>query len=131
MKKLLLTIFPIFIFCNYSASDTIPSENQLDWSNAGLLENSPTYADTVFQVNLMTGITWDDKLQNAISNAQSYIIQNPSRWAIIYFPSGTYNLYRQVYLNETHNNIIIQGSGSNGTGATTLNPSLPKISPKA
>ena len=105
-----LYFFPISTFC-----DMIPTADQLDWSAAGLYSDYPTIADTVFQINLMSGTSWSEKLTNAIAGAKSYVDDHPTHWVIIYFPKGTYTLTSEVIMDETYRNIIFQGAGADKT----------------
>ena len=96
-------------------AQVIPQSDRVNWPGAGLWTDPPAYADTVFQVNLMPGTTWDDKVENACTQARSWINSHPSNWAIIYFPAGTYTLTREINLDHSYRNIIFQGAGSNET----------------
>lgn len=98
-----------------SLAQTIPWQNRVNWSVAGLWTSIPTCADAVFQVNLMAGASTDDQVENAYNQARSWINQHPTSWAIVYFPEGTYDLHREIYLDASYRNIIFQGAGSNKT----------------
>ena len=97
------------------AAQLIPASDRVNWPGAGLWTDPPSCADTVFQVNLMSGANWDEKFANARAQAKSYINSNPTHWAIIYFPSGTYTLTTEVNIDQSYRNIVIQGAGSNKT----------------
>ncbi|MBD3376147.1 hypothetical protein GF406_14015, partial [candidate division KSB1 bacterium] len=88
---------------------------EVDWSHAGLLTGAPSCADTVLQINLMPGSTWDDKIDSALSKAKNRIDLNPNDWVIIYFPPGSYSLSREINLDHNYKNIIFQGAGSDKT----------------
>jgi len=96
-------------------AQTIPSADRVNWSVAGLWSPLPAQANAVFQVNLMTGATWDDKLQNAYTAAKDWINAHPLNWAMVYFPAGTYTLSREINLDQSYRNIVFQGAGSNST----------------
>ena len=46
-------------------AQTIPLADRVNWSVAGLWSGVPAQANAVFQINLMPGTTWDDKVRNA------------------------------------------------------------------
>ena len=97
MNKVMLISLAILGFALSSLGDKIPVGDQLDWTHAGLYSAYPTVADTVFQINLMPGQGTNQKVLNAISGAQSYTENHPTRWAIIYLPKGENN---DSYLNH-------------------------------
>ena len=109
MNKVMLISLAILGFALSSLGDTIPVGDQLDWTHAGLYSAYPTVADTVFQINLMSGQGTNEKVLNAISGAQSYVENHPSHWAIIYFPGGVFCLSQEIVLDTTFKNIIFQG----------------------
>ncbi|MBN2088003.1 right-handed parallel beta-helix repeat-containing protein [candidate division KSB1 bacterium] len=120
-KKLAQMVFT-FLFILSSIiqlnAQIIPAADRVNWLGAGLYTAIPACVDTVFQVNLMSGATWDAKVAAAISSAQSYIDAHPMHWAIIYFPAGIYSLSTPIILNRAnynYRNIIFQGAGSNKT----------------
>jgi len=111
---LVLSVSVLLCFVSLKAQ-VIPQSDRVNWPGAGLWTDPPACADTVFQVNLMSGTTWDDKIENACTQARSWIDSHPSNWAIIYFPAGTYTLTREINLDHSYRNIIFQGAGSNET----------------
>lgn len=96
-------------------AQSIPRADRVNWPGAGLWSSPPAIADTVLQINLVKGVTWDDKVQTAIAQAKSWIDAHSSRWAILYFPPGSYTLTREIALDQNHRNIVFQGAGSDKT----------------
>lgn len=99
----------------------IPPLYQIDWTNAGLLpENrsvgllpeTPTQADRLIIITNMVGADWDEKLENAITEAEG-----EAGTSIIFFPGGVYELNSPIELsnNNNHSNIIFQGAGANAS----------------
>lgn len=92
------------------SSQTVPyvdSSRLVDWSNAGLLPETPVRADNVLNINDYTGSDYD-KIVNAITEANSL----PGT-TIIYFPTGTYTVDNTVSItNVKDDGIIFQGDGS-------------------
>lgn len=93
----------------------IPSSRIVDWSNAGLLSETPDKADNVININDYSGSDYD-KIVNAIIDANGL-----PGMTIIYFQSGTYIIEGTVNIsNVKESGIIFQGNGSSGTDKTTL-----------
>lgn len=93
----------------------IPQAYQLEWTTAGLLANTPKTADHVYIVtdpvfDDSDNSNYDGEINNATDSAK-----NDGGVSIIYFPSGDYNLNSMIELDETYNNIIFQGAGSEET----------------
>ena len=115
-----LLISQLFSQSLWNDQGHIPTGSQVDWSNAGLLNNTPTIADHIFNV---TNPAYDDdddtnfdgEIEAALNDAKS-----ASGTSIIYFPAGTYNIHSTIYLHIDDNgsNIIFQGAGAD---KTTLN----------
>ncbi len=115
----LLSLFISQLFAQslWNEQGHIPSGSRVDWSNAGLLNNTPTMADHIFNV---TDPVYDDnddtnfdgEIDAALDDAKSV-----SGTSIIYFPAGTYNIDSTIFLHIEDNgsNIIFQGAGSDKT----------------
>lgn len=125
MKKLkiLLGINLCLVF-NYSYSQSIyngighiPVSNQVEWSKAGLLQDSPTQANNIFDVTNYGAIPNDglndfNAIENVLNSAQ-----NAQGLSIIYFPAGTFNINSPINLTTSNgrDNIVFQGAGSKST----------------
>ena len=106
----------------YNGQGHIPSQYQTDWKVAGLLTNTPTTANYLFDVTQEPGTSWDDKVNSALNKARM-----ASGTSIIYFPAlpggQTYALGQPIVLTANNgNNIILQGDGA---GATVLEFDMP------
>ena len=106
----------------YNNEGHIPYQNQTNWSVAGLLPGTPTIANNVFDVTKEVGVSWDDKVNSALTKAKA-----ASGNSIIYFPAlpgGQAYILRQPIVLEVNdgNNIIFQGDDS---GATILEFDMP------
>lgn len=95
-----------------SLSGLIPLEMRTDWSRAGLIPGTAGLrADAVFDVTQESGATWDEKVQSAVQKAKV-----ARRASIVYFPGGTYRLFRQVVLSDSSDGgIVFQGAGADST----------------
>lgn len=105
----------VFAQTLWNGQGHIPQGSQVDWTNAGLLPNTPTQADTVLDVTDYGAVPNDGQndfnaIQQAISEAR-----NTSGLSIIYFPPGTYDIHSRIELTHLDNNIVFQGAGSNQT----------------
>jgi len=114
-REFWVTMLVFIMLLSNSFADSVPGVEQVQWQNAGLYRCSPTVADTVFQVTLMPGADWDAKIDTAIARAKSFIDLDTSKWAIIYFPEGTYTLNETIQLLPIHQKIIFQGASSSST----------------
>lgn len=103
---------------------TIPADRRVDWHNVG--DNQiPTSFNIVFNVLNYGAIPndgVDDRLsiQNAIDLASTYISNNPSHYAAVYLPQGTYNISSGgiSLVNDDvkdYSNICLKGDGSDKT----------------
>lgn len=97
----------------------IPSQYQIDWTNAGLLPEirtsglepvTPNQADHV--IIITEGGDYSQKVQSAIDSAAGL-----SGTSIIFFPGGVHNLNSPIELRyaNNHSNIVFQGAGTNET----------------
>jgi len=95
----------------YSQSiPAISSNRMVDWSNVGLLDTTPIYADSVFNIENYSGND-DDKIATAITLAK-----NAAGVSVVYFPAGSYYFYLPIeLLGDDYSNIIFQGEGSDKT----------------
>ena len=112
ISLILIVMFLLFMTTIlYSQSvPAISSNRMVDWSNAGLLDTSPIYADNVFNIQNYSGND-DDKIDTAITLAK-----NAAGISIIYFPAGSYYFNIPIELHgEEYSNIIFQGEGSDIT----------------
>jgi len=57
-------------------AQTIPSADRVNWSVAGIWSSLPAQANAVFQINLMPGATWDDKVQSACASKEMRFLLN-------------------------------------------------------
>ncbi len=88
----------------YNGIGHIPPESQVDWTNAGLL-NQITVADHILYItDYITGND-NEKINDAMDDAQ-----NLGGITIIYFPPGNYVFDQTVELRDS---IIIQGADQN------------------
>ena len=122
MRVTLLFLF--FFYISQSSAQSlwngqghIPEDSQVDWSNAGLLDNTPTLADHVFDVTNPDyddddNANYDGEIEAAIDDAVS-----TTGTSIIYFPAGTYNIHSTIslHVDRNENNIVFQGAGSDKT----------------
>ncbi|MEJ2657332.1 MAG: glycosyl hydrolase family 28-related protein [Desulfobacterales bacterium] len=95
----------------------IPQSSQVDWTNAGLLPNTPTVASNLVDVTDPEYGAIPNDGQNdfeAIHDAILAARSNPGL-TIIYFPPGTYNINSRIDLTYLDNDIVFQGAGSNQT----------------
>jgi len=124
MFRKIIAQISIYLFCYLSlvnsqildpAGGWIPSDNRVEWTNAGLI-NHITYADhSIDIVNdpRLTG-NYDQRISQAIS-----IASGNSGITIIFFPTGTYVLNETiivqngniVFLGEDPGNTILQFNG--------------------
>jgi hypothetical protein len=128
MNKLFLSILITFITivtlhsqALYNGEGHIPQAYQLEWTKAGLLPNTPTLADYVYDITDPAfadgdNSNYDGEILNAID---AHKIDGGV--CIIYFPSGNYTINSTIPLDETCSNVVFQGAGS---GNTTLNFSV-------
>lgn len=122
-KGLWLTmVLFVALFSNLFAF-IVPDAERVQWQNAGLYRTSPIVANNVFQINLMPGADWDEKIVAALDAAKAYINADTSRWAIIHFPQGTYDLHQTITLTPNHKKIIFQGESA--TLKFNFNSSIP------
>lgn len=106
----------------YNGQGHIPYPYQTDWRVAGLLPNTPTTANNLFDVTQEPGTSWDDKVNSALNKAKI-----ASGTSIIYFPALTggqhYVLGQPIVLTVNDgNNIIFRGDGA---GASILEFDMP------
>jgi len=93
----------------------IPSDCQIDWRVAGLLTNTPTVADNIYNIDDESGND-DDRIAAALLKAK-----NASGTSIIYFPCRNYYFTKPINLKfntdptKDGSNIIFQGEGSDKT----------------
>lgn len=101
----------------YNGVGHIPISNQVEWFKAGLLPETPIYANNIYNVCDYGAIPNDgiDDFQSieAALNAAS----NSTGINIVYFPAGTFKINSTINLTtaNSRDNIVIQGSGSNST----------------
>lgn len=98
----------------YNGIGHIPASYQAEWYKAGLLPNSPTQANNIFDVTNYGAIPNDglndfNAVESALNDAQ-----NAQGLSIIYFPSNTYNINSPINVTTSNgrDNIVFQGAGS-------------------
>ncbi len=91
----------------------IPQQYQLNWTNAGLLPDTPIWADHLFDVTEFEADTLDNSNDDypAIQAAILQARDSPGL-SIIYFPPGVYNIYSRIELTAADSNLVFQGAGS-------------------
>ena len=93
----------------------IPSDCQIDWRVAGLLPNTPSAADNIYNIDDESGND-DERIASALLKAK-----NASGTSIIYFPSRNYCFTKPINLKyhsdptKNGSNIIFQGEGPDQT----------------
>ncbi|MBC8395450.1 MAG: right-handed parallel beta-helix repeat-containing protein, partial [Candidatus Marinimicrobia bacterium] len=117
MKSITITVLVIItisieiLHSQHAQVPYISDSRLVNWSNAGLLSDTPVTADNVVNINeYPTGSDYN-KIVNAINDAN-----NLPGTTIIYFPAGTYTLDNTISLsNIKDEGIIFQGDGSEST----------------
>ena len=114
---LFMFLFTNILTGNLNGQSLIPTGYKLDWTNAGLLDNTPTVADHIFNI---TNPNYDDNDDTDYDGEIEAALQdaiNASGTSIIYFPQGSYTFHSTINLSvdDNANNIIFQGDGSNKT----------------
>lgn len=122
MKKIVF-IFLIQFICLkgqslWNGQGHIPQDYQLDWFNSGLLNNYTLTADIIFDVT--DPVFGADPADNTFDDfpaiqAAIYAARNYEGLVIIYFPTGTYNIFSRIELMEQDSNLVFQGNGSDQT----------------
>jgi len=107
MKK--LTLYLVFFAVNLLSASI--------WSNAGLL-NTFDQVNASFNVDSYSG-TDDAKVASALTAAKSFVTATEGR-AMVVFAGRTYNLTHSINFEYPDSNIVLQGNGTYGTGATIL-----------
>ena len=104
------SILFLFITIIYGQSVPYVSGSRLvDWSNAGLYEDSPGIADHIISISSSGSIA--TQIETALSQANSQ-----TGTTIIYFPEGTYNISSTINIsNCKKSGIIFQGAGVDKT----------------
>lgn len=82
-------------------------ENRINWANAGLLPNTPQTAATILEINKMPGNNDTERVLNGIKKARS-----EPKPVMLYFPSGTYKITKQIILTYLDSGLIFQGDGA-------------------
>jgi len=91
----------------------IPQQYQVEWFRAGLLENTPQYADHLFDVIDFGADPEDNGNDDYPAIHQAILAARDSfGLSIIYFPPGTYNIQSPIELTYLDSNIVFQGAGS-------------------
>ena len=111
----------------YDGVGHIPEEDRVNWQNAGLLpENrsgllpeTPSAADNVFDVTSMPGADLDAQISEAIERARTQW-NDYGETSIIYFPPGKHRINSPIELHAGDSNIIFQGAGADGANPTVL-----------
>jgi len=117
MKSITITVLVIItisieiLHSQHAQVPYISDSRLVNWSNAGLLSDTPVTADNVVNINeYPTGSDYN-KIVNAINDAN-----NLPGTTIIYFPAGTYTIDNTISLsNIKDEGIIFQGDGSEST----------------
>lgn len=115
MKLKIYCVFIILLISNKMTLSQygppcISSSRIVDWSNVGLLSETPNTADNVININDYSGSDYD-KIVNAVSDTN-----NLPGATIIYLPAGTYSINSTISItNIKDGGIIFQGHGSEST----------------
>ncbi|MBP6664803.1 MAG: hypothetical protein KA168_05915, partial [Chitinophagales bacterium] len=106
MKKLSVLLWLITTIVSFA--QTIPVDNRVDWSVAGLSVNPPSIVNTLNVTDF--GIIGDNTTNNtlALNNLlNSITVGTPT---VVYFPAGNYQFSSTIVLKD---NVVLRGDCAN------------------
>lgn len=129
MKRLYLFILLINFAFSQAPVPIVDQSRLVDWSNAGILPNTPAQACTVLNVLDYGAVPNNSTDDYPAINSAINAAKNINGLSIIYFPSGTYRINSPIILEVAENNgvvtfdgnIVFQGSGQNSILEFDLN----------
>jgi hypothetical protein len=94
----------------YGGVGHIPTGDQLDWTVAGRLPDTPPSAQHVYNVAKMDGANDFERIQAAMALARG-----DDGMSLIHFPAGTYLLTSPIALGPDDHDLVFRGDGSDRT----------------